>query len=118
MKKRIMICITLIILLYFWVFNIYSNNIRREYIGYVYSELFPVDSVRVEEEGEENFTYTDKKGYFILNRKGKKSINNLTFYKKGYKVENINIQRGGGAGSRIYYLFLRDKIDTLQIIKE
>ena len=93
-----------------------SQKVSDKYAGYVYYAGQPLIGMKITEcETENNNTYTDKNGYFILKRENKDRINDIIIHNN----DTIKLKRGGGAGSSIYYLLLdKTRIDTLDLERE
>ena len=108
MKKNTLLLITIF-------FVSCSRTIKNQYSGYIYCDSIPLKDVKIFEEYSNNYTYSNDKGYFILNRKNLSTVNNLIMVKEG-KRDTIGLLRG--AGSNLDYLFLYDVLDTLNLCQE
>ena len=111
MKKNIVIFLILLFL------SNCSSPINNDYTGYIYYKDKPLKRVEIIEQNSINHTYTNEKGYFYLKRSNLHAVNNLILLQNGEK-DTIELLRGGAAGSNTYYLFLNERIDTLDLYRE
>lgn len=81
------------------------------YHGYVFDEnKKPIDNVKVYEEAVlSNSTYTNKEGYFKLDRDS--FIANLIFKKEGFEIDRISTYIEFRGGDKT--IFITKKSDTL-----
>lgn len=94
-----------------------SPTLRDKYSGYLYNGKLPLKKVRVLEQDTKNSTYTDDKGYFELKMSDVNKINNLIIENQAEK-DTLKLLRGSGAGSKLNYIFLTNKSDTVDIQRE
>ncbi len=94
-----------------------SSTISNYYEGYIYYNKEPVNNARILEEGTNNYTYTDSRGYFILKRTNKDIILPIIVEKNNIK-DSIDLRRKRGAGAKIYYLLVTGKNDTIELDRE
>ena len=84
-------------------FIICCTSLDDSYRGYILFENRPLIRAKVLEEGTNNYTFTNKEGYFKLERSSFNSVNNLIVQLQAENInDTIGIRRGGEAGSRIY----------------
>ncbi|RVU90480.1 hypothetical protein EH230_05960 [Flavobacterium columnare] len=91
-----------------------SPSIKDNYTGYIYLNKKPLKRAKIIEENTENYTFSDRKGFFILKRQNLHSVNNLIFEISDTK-DTIELLRGGGAGKNTHYYFLNKNIDTVDL---
>lgn len=95
-----------------------SKSVSNTYRGYVYQGNKPTKNLKVLEEDTNNYSYTNKEGFFQLKRKNTQSIKNLIFINStSNEIDTIRLLRGGGAGSARHYLFLSN-VDTINLERE
>ena len=105
----------IILLIVVFIFVNCSRIIKNEYSGFIYCDSMPLKGVKIFEKYSNNYTYSNEKGYFILQRKNLNSVNNLIMVKEGNR-DTIGILRG--AGSNLHYLFVYEILDTLDLCQE
>ena len=94
-----------------------TQAVKNQYSGYIYCDTLPLNGVKIFELYTNNYTYSNEKGYFVLQRIELNSVNNLVIIEDG-KTDTIGILRGGAAGSALRYLFLHSNSDTLDLCLE
>lgn len=117
--RTLLLLIFLVFLLSLSFLFILEKNKEKNfnyYRGYVYSNNKPLDSVKISQKHFlNNFTFSDKKGYFQL--KSYKKYDDLIFEKNKFKSDTVDIERGGFEMQNRYFLFLRDESDTINLKK-
>jgi len=116
MKKLMIIFSAILFLSCKWCCN------RRQYYyeGYVFDENNqPLSDVRVKEyyTYEWNQCVTDSSGYFKMHRSSRDFLPDLIFEKEGYKSDTVGLVGGRHSGN-LFFFFLRERKDTLRMIKE
>ena len=97
-------------------FIICCTSLDDSYRGYILFENRPLIRAKVLEEGTNNYTFTDKEGYFTLERSSKNFICNLIIQADGLKInDTIRLAGQSGADSPRYFLFLSKNKDSLDI---
>ena len=97
-------------------FIICCTSLDDSYRGYILFENRPLIRAKVLEEGTNNYTFTDKEGYFTLERMYQGLVGSLIIYtNKGNVTDTIELVVRSGFGGRPYFLFLSKNKDSLDI---
>ena len=92
------------------------TSLDDSYRGYLLYENKPLVKAKVLEEGTNNYTFTNKEGYFTLERTSKNFLCDLIIQAEGSNVKDtIDLSGQSGADSPLYFLFLSKNNDSLDI---
>ncbi len=91
-----------------------KEKLSENYRGYVFNlKKEPLHGVKVYADGVPlEFTYTQKNGYFSLDRGSLTFVDDLIFEKEGYVTDSLETVRYI-RGHETIYLFLTNRSDTL-----
>ncbi|MDY3319609.1 hypothetical protein PG637_10020 [Riemerella anatipestifer] len=90
--------------------------IEDTYRGYIYMNKKPLVKVKVIEQNTNNYTFTNKEGYFVLKRENMNFVNNLIIEADKSK-DTVELLRGGGI-KNAYYCYLNKNVDTIDLHRE
>ncbi|MFC6269718.1 hypothetical protein [Frigoriflavimonas asaccharolytica] len=94
-----------------------TPSLKNNYSGYIYYKDKPLKKIKIVESSSNNYTYTNDEGYFYLKRRSTKFVNELII-QHGIEIDTVNLASKSGADSKINFLFLTSKIDTLDLYRE
>ncbi|MFC3161067.1 hypothetical protein SAMN05443633_101143 [Chryseobacterium arachidis] len=93
------------------------HSIKDDYSGYIYIDKVPLANAKVIEANSKNYSFTDKKGYFNLKRANKEFVSKIII-QEGKNTDTIYLAQKEGAGGKMNFLFLSEKLDTLDLNRE
>lgn len=90
------------------------HSVKDDYSGYIYVDKVPLVNAKVIELNSKNYAFTDKKGYFNLKRANKEFVNEIII-QEGRNIDTIYLAQKDGVGGKMSFLFLSEKLDTLDL---